>query len=236
MNAHALTHSGRVRKNNEDRFLIKELSADSVILAVADGMGGQAGGETAAQIVIDTVASFTPGSQKPSVALLLQLTLEASKVVREEAARNPDLSGMGTTATLAWIDVHTVFWCHVGDSRLYHFHDNELQQITVDHNLAGMMVQTGELTPEQARKSPMRNILQQCVGCTVCNPDTGQFAVRQGDLVLLGTDGLHGAISHKKLTMLLTNSSDIQMMTGSLINEALKAGGTDNVTVVLAEI
>ncbi len=231
-----LTHPGWVRINNEDRFLIKKLSDTSCILAVADGMGGQAGGEIAAQTVIDTVGHFAPGNQKPSEALLRQLTMAANNAIQEEASRNPYHSGMGTTATLAWIDVSTVFWCHVGDSRLYHYHDTELQQITFDHNLAGTLVRAGELTPEEARVSPMRNILHQCVGCSTCNPDTGHFEVREGDLLLLCTDGLCGSISDKKIASLLAEPASLQDKAESLINKALSSGGADNVTVIVAEI
>lgn len=236
METFGLTHAGWVRKNNEDRFLVRELSANSVLLAVADGMGGEAGGEVAAQIVTDTLANFTFDQEPRSAKQLARLIMQAHETIRRKASENPTLFGMGATATAALLDNKIVSWSHVGDSRLYHIQDQELRQVTYDHNMAGMMMLEGQLTPEQARTSPMRNVLTQCVGCKECRPDTGRFYAQEGDLLLLCSDGLHGAISHDALIDLVTSQTSIQEKAESLIQKALRAGGTDNITVVLAKI
>jgi len=236
MRAYGVTHRGYVRKKNEDRFLIRELSDTSCIVAVADGMGGRAGGEVAAGMVMDIVTNFVPGQSRPSENELHALIFQANSEILKEAARNPALTGMGTTATLAWIDNRSVYWSHVGDSRLYHFQDHALVQVTRDHNLAGMLMELGELTAEQARMSPLRSMLQQCVGCPECDPDRGRFQGREKELLLLCSDGLSGVLTHQTMQLGVSSSMGVRNKTESLLEAALEAGGRDNVTVILVEI
>jgi len=236
MKAYGFSHQGYVRENNEDRFLINLISDTTCLLAVADGMGGRAGGEVASQMVMAAVSDFVSHLSLPSEYLLQDTILQANSAIAEKSSRHPELTGMGTTATLAWIAGGTVYWSHVGDSRLYHFRGHSLRQITRDHNLAGTMVEQGIFTAEQARSSWERNMLMQCVGCPECNPDIGRFQIYKAELLLLCTDGLSGGVSPKTINTRLSASADVQDKAESLINDALQAGGKDNVTVIVVEI
>ncbi len=234
MDAYGLSHTGLVRESNEDRFLIRELSETTALLAVADGMGGHCGGEVAAQIVIDTLteSDLAPPHEAKQFSLLLR---KANESIHREAARNHALLGMGTTATVALVDDAIVSWAHVGDSRLYHFRAGRLRQVTTDQNIAQVLIERGELTPEQARVSAYRNMLLQCVGGYDCVPASGRFEIARGDLLLLCSDGLYGALPVKRITSLLVAGKSMKKIAVSLVEAALETGGADNITVVLAK-
>ncbi|MDA3786734.1 MAG: protein phosphatase 2C domain-containing protein [Deltaproteobacteria bacterium] len=233
METYGLSHTGLVREHNEDRFLIKNLSETTALLAVADGMGGHCGGEIAAQIVIDTLQESDPAT--PSEARhISRLLAKANETIHKEAERTPALLGMGTTATVALIDHSLVHWAHVGDSRLYFFGDGRLKQVTTDQNMAQMLIERGEISPEQARLSPYRNMLLQCVGGYDCVPASGHFEINRGDLLLLCTDGLCGAVPRQRIRALLAPGKSMKTTADSLLQAALDTGGKDNITVVLA--
>jgi serine/threonine protein phosphatase PrpC len=220
------------RRRNEDRFLVRELTADTLLLAVADGMGGEAAGDVAAQLAIDTVAALLPGPEAEETHLLTQIETANERVLAEADRRG--LSRMGTTLTVALISGNTLTWAHVGDSRLSLFRERKLRQLTLDQNAAGSMVAAGRLTPEEARFSPYRHMLEQCVGCLSCHPARGRLTLRAGDLLLLATDGLHGELSNEVIAALLGGANDLERIAQSLLDGALEQGGHDNVTVVLA--
>ncbi|MDR9500500.1 MAG: protein phosphatase 2C domain-containing protein [Desulfurivibrionaceae bacterium] len=233
METYGLSHTGLVREHNEDRYLIKNLSANTALLAIADGMGGHCGGEIAAQIVIDTLQESdlaTPSDARH----LSRLIAKANESIHKEAERNPALLGMGTTATVALIDHAVVHWAHVGDSRLYFFGDGRLKQVTTDQNMAQLLIDRGEMSPELARLSPYRNMLLQCVGGYDCVPASGHFEITRGDLLLLCSDGLCGAVPRQRIRSLLAPGKKMQNTADSLLQAALETGGKDNITVVLA--
>ncbi len=234
MNVFGVSHQGLLRADNEDRFLIREAAPNAFFLAVADGMGGLEAGALAAQITIDTCAAFSFASNDPE-GELLRLAVAADRAVIDEVRRNPSLSRMGSTITAAAVLDGTAYWVHVGDSRLYRYSRGELLLETRDHNLAQQFVDAGKLTAEEARLSEMRNILLQCIGCGTCKPDTGRFPLQSGDRLLLSSDGLHGAVPHKKLAALLQQGAEAEGTAKKLIEAALKAGGEDNVTVIIAD-
>ena len=235
MEIYGLSHGGLVRDSNEDRFLIKKFTETSFLLAVADGMGGQTGGEVAAQIVIDTLTGgdFATPYDEMQLALLIR---KANEAIHTEAAKDNTLHGMGTTATVALVDDTVVYWAHVGDSRLYHFRGGRLKQVTTDQNMAQVLIERGELTPAQSRLSPFRNILLQCVGGYDCVPAIGHFEFDQSDLLLLCTDGLFGELPYKRITSLLASRKSVKKQAESLVDAALQTGGADNITVVLVKI
>jgi protein phosphatase len=223
-----------VRPVNEDRFLIKELAADTILLAVADGMGGMAAGRLAARITVDSLAASPPQPDE-TVNLPGRLVLAANRAVCAEARRHPALKGMGCTVTIATIQADEMTWAHVGDSRLYLFRDGILRQITTDHNLAQLLAEQGDLSQFEAKHSSARHILTQCVGQIDCRPDTGREPLLANDIVLLCTDGLHGTISDTNIALQLRRAVNLEIKAEGLINHALRSGGQDNVTVVMAE-
>jgi len=231
----ALTHIGLKRDRNEDRYLVKEFSDGSILLAVADGMGGEAAGDYAAEIMIDLLADIGTDS-RDTYLQLSNLIIEANQIITNEVDKNPDLQGMGTTVTVTHLRDDSAHWAHVGDSRLYKLHDRELIQITKDQNVAQFLVDEGEITVKEARKHPLRNLLDQCVGCEECKPETGHFNINSGDLILLSSDGLHGAVPAEAIIAIMDEEAEIGDKVKSLLQAALDAGGKDNITIVVAKI
>ncbi len=235
-NVHSLSHIGKVRRVNEDRYLVREFEDQSLLFAVADGLGGQVAGDFAAEFMLGKIAGMGKPRQGEEEKLLLELTMEAEQSIIDEGNRNSELEGMGTTLLCASLQKDLVSWVLVGDSRLYHFRGNQLVQVTQDQNLARYLVEEGEITLEEVPQHYSKDVLDQCVGCGYCEPETGHFQVQQGDLLLLSTDGLHNQISNAGLTSLLSVPSDLSERSRSLLGAALDSGGKDNITLILIEI
>ncbi len=235
MEKYAISHQGLVRSNNEDRFLVKDLPGDAVLLAVADGMGGRAGGEVAAQLTVHSLSSFVmqPGD---AARQLGRQVLAANEKVSLQARSEKNLKGMGCTVTVALLQQEQMFWAHVGDSRLYIFRNNELRQLTTDHNMAQLLVELGEISAADVANSPFRHILNQCVGLPDCRPDIGREALEPGDIVMLCTDGLHGSITDTVIALHLGRKGSLATKADNLVQKVLRSGGRDNVTIVLAAI
>lgn len=227
------SHTGYKRKINEDRFLIKELSG-LILLAVADGLGGNPGGEMAAQIVIDAFQEYK-FSEENLERKLKEALKNAEKRIHHKINNNSDLNGMGATATSAILNKNKVFWIHVGDSRIYLLHNKKLKQITTDHTFIQDLINDGSLTLDQAKAHPLKNILDQCVGCDEMQPDSGVFDIEKKDRILLCSDGLTNHLSDSQIESILQIKS-IQKAGQQLISTALNMGGTDNVTVIVKDI
>jgi len=235
MKTAAVTHVGLVKDQNQDRFLIKEFSGDSVLIAVADGAGGTPAGLEASGVVIERLNDFQPDSQTPE-AHLVGLMQEADQRIFAAVEKEPDLKGMGSTLTAAFITGEAIFWAHVGDSRLYLFRGDELTQITEDDTMAGFLLAEGEITREESRVHPGRNFLFDFIGSGEFEEETGSFTLHKDDLLLLTTDGLHDRVPEEKLMSLLRSNSELHKKLNSLVSIALKESGKDNVTVVAVEV
>ena len=235
MKTAALTHVGLVKDQNQDRFLIKEFSGDSVLIAVADGAGGTPAGEEASRVVIERLNDFQPDSQPPE-ADIVRLMQEADQKIFAVVEKEPDLKGMGTTLTAAFVTGETVFWAHVGDSRLYLFRGDELTQITEDDTMAGFLLTEGEITRGEARVHPGRDFLFDFIGGGEFEEETGSFSLCKDDLLLLTTDGLHDRVPEETLLSILRSNSELDKKLDRLVSAALDAGGRDNITVVVVEV
>jgi protein phosphatase len=231
----AQSHTGHKRKTNQDRFLVRELEdGQSILLAVADGMGGEAGGDIAAQMVINDLDTIPigPGEFEHDLTQILSMTNEK---IRQRARETPDLEGMGTTATVVVVSRDIAYWSHVGDSRLYHFHTGSLTQITTDQTFVQDLVADGTLSQEEADRHPMRNVLDQCVGCGSLKAESGRFKIMAGDKLLLCSDGLIKHVSNDSIKTVL-EQGNARHAVEKLLDQALHAGGKDNVTVVIMDI
>ena len=228
MKVYQKTHVGKVRKNNEDALLVTEPN----IFVAADGMGGAAAGEVASKLLVDTVKNFLSEIPEPlDEKVLSKSILKASAAIMRETYKNPDLRGMGTTATILHIYNGQAYFAHVGDSRLYRLKNSFLEQITLDHSYVETLVRNGELTPEQARVHPMKNILTQAVGATSdLEVETGNFKIEGGEIFLLCTDGLTNMVEDAAIKKILAES---QSPADDLIQAALDNGGHDNITAVV---
>jgi protein phosphatase len=226
------SHTGYKRRRNEDRYLIKSLpNIQAVLLGVADGMGGEPGGDISAQIIVDTLQKYQTSSKTIEQGLT-DILEKAGNIIRLRAKEETKLEGMGSTATVALVSDGMVYWSHVGDSRLYLFHKDELKQITTDHTYLQDLIDDGTLSQRDADRHPLRNMLDQCVGCQEMKPDSGHFPVHPGDTILLCSDGLTRQVSNDRIKATL-EIDNARTASEQLVNLALEAGGKDNITAVV---
>ncbi|KHK00356.1 PP2C family protein-serine/threonine phosphatase [Desulfovibrio sp. TomC] len=235
MQAFGASDQGRVRRQNQDRFLVRQLPDGSMLLAVADGLGGQAGGDVAAQAVVDALVRLEPGDGPPEWLLALAVETAATDI-QEKTLADPKLAGMGSTATVVWVQNNFAVYAHIGDSRLYLWRNGVLSRITTDHTFLQDFLDDGSLTPEQIKDHPFRNILDKCVGCDGSEPDTGSLALHEGDALLLCTDGLFKELHEADIAAIMASGATPQETATTLLNQALAAGGRDNITVVMLRL
>jgi serine/threonine protein phosphatase PrpC len=235
MKTYFVTHKGFVREQNQDRFLVKDYADGSILLAVADGAGGEAEGERAAEIAKESLSLFDPSSTDIS-SQIVESMRAADKIIVDLVKRNPEFKGMGSTMTVAFVQEGAVYWAHVGDSRLYLLHGDELSQLTEDDTMAGFLLSEGEIDRDEARVHPGRNFLFECIGCGQFKAKTGSFSVQASDLILLTTDGLHDKITEEEMLAVLKSESELKDKLEVLVSAALAASGRDNVTVVALEL
>lgn len=226
---------GLVRKRNEDRFIIRSLEDGTCLLAVADGMGGEAAGDVAAQILVDALSAIPFNSDVADVALSKALS-NASQQIQQQTTLDPSLFGMGTTATAAVVSEDKLYYSHVGDSRLYHYRDGLLSRLTEDHTLLQSLIIGGVVTASESRQHPLRHILEQCVGCDEFHIETGTLRLSTGDVLLLCSDGLTNEIDDHEIEIILGLNESAAKISKDLIARAIESGARDNVTVVVAKI
>ena len=225
------THVGKIRKNNEDSLAVIEPET----FVVADGMGGQAAGEVASQMLVETVKNFLPlVSETWSEDILKKSILKSNAEILKKSKENPQLQGMGTTATILHLHQGKAYFAHIGDSRIYRMRNSNFEQITEDHSYVETLVRNGELTPEQAKAHPMKNILTQAVGAVDdIEVETGNFSVAEGDIYLLCTDGLTNMVEDFDIGKILSESDN---PADDLIQSALDNGGHDNISVIVVRV
>ena len=222
--------------------LVFSLGPRGAVLLVADGMGGPAGGGRASQLTRMAVANAMKGEGGPRtpegfVAELRRAVEEANLRVRQEAAGDPTLTGMGTTLTLVGLLNGRLHIAQVGDSRAYLFRNRELVQLTRDQSVVQELLDHGAISEAQARTSPQRHVLLQALGTSAeVRPVLTAQELRRGDLLLLCSDGLSGPLSVDKISRILEEPGSLRDRSAALVDAANAAGGQDNITVVLARV
>lgn len=227
---HSASHTGNVRKINEDRLLTIQHADGSLLLAVADGMGGMAGGDLAASLAAKDLKSASRDGLTPQD--LQQAATRAHESIRQRAATNPALDGMGTTLTAALLRQDKLYWVHAGDSRAYRLRGKKLEQLTTDHRFFTSMLQAGDITMEEAQRHPLWNVLEQCLGGEELQLETGGTDLSAGDVLLLCTDGLHDEVPQEILQWILSSGDEPETLVRRLLQAALEAGGKDNVSLI----
>jgi len=234
---YALSDLGLHRDGNEDSAL-----AAPKIVAVADGMGGHAGGEVASKIAILALADLEPVLNDPNIDsdsredLLLNISYEIDRQISERSKQEPKLSGMGTTLTALHLAQDFVELLHIGDSRCYSFQDGKFIQLSYDHTVMQELLDQGRLTPEEVINHPQRSLLTQALmGDSGIDPALLIFPAKIGDNFLLCSDGLNVVLSDQEITKLIKKNSGTKLV--SALVEAVKAkGAPDNVTVLWVEV
>lgn len=243
---HAITDVGKRRSQNEDNYLC---DPETGLFAVADGVGGRAHGEVASALTITSfqecktkikkqIHHFSQNPNQQSKNLVLdcideQIQLASNRVF--EAAEKEGYHGMTTTLVLAAAGAGTLFIAHAGDSRAYIFRNKRLRQLTEDHTMVNELINSGKITPEQAAKSPFKNVIVRAVGLQPSvKPDVAAIEILPGDRILLCSDGLTDPVPDDLIEKILADNS-AEQSSKKLIEAALDAGGPDNVSVVVLD-
>ena len=233
-NAEARSEVGLHRSGNEDSALI-----NGVLIAVADGMGGHAGGEVASKVAITTLAQILPllnNDEMDSESLedfLLGTLTEIDEEIAQTAADDDRLSGMGTTLTSIALYRGIAYVLHAGDSRAYRLRGKDFAQITKDHSVVQELIDSGAITEEEAAVHPQRSVLTNVLmGLGKVTPLLVAYDVKPGDKYLLCSDGLNSVVSNQEIHEALKGSDVID----KLIALTYERGAPDNVTIVIAEI
>ncbi|HTM21493.1 MAG TPA: protein phosphatase 2C domain-containing protein [Kofleriaceae bacterium] len=263
------TDVGKERERNEDHFMVAELDrwlyvlqsslieqtdsvraggTEAVLLAVADGIGGHAGGDMASAVVLDALLHYTglimPWFGQQDRDAEARIGAELAAAVRScqerlfDVARRMKLSGgqPGTTLTAAYLTGRSLLVLHVGDSRCYRLRDGQLERLTRDHTLAQEIADSQGLAPETAEQSPYAHILSNAVGGSDddVRPEVAAFDLAPGDTILLCTDGLHGQVSDAEIAAVLGRAPEASAACAELIRRANADRGRDNVTAIVA--
>jgi len=222
------TDTGRQRNANEDSLFV-----DAPLFVVADGMGGAQAGEVASRAAAESFAQNLPPGPPEK---LLEETIEgANRTIHGLARKDPELAGMGTTTTAAIVDLdaETVAIGHVGDSRAYRLRGSRFEQLTRDHSLVEEMRRKGQLTDAQAEDHPQRSIITRALGPEPeVQVDVQTVPAQDGDVFLICSDGLTTMLDDEQISRLLTRATSLQAAVRALVDEANRAGGRDNITVV----
>lgn len=230
--AGAKSDVGRIRRGNEDSYLM-----DEPIFVIADGMGGHIAGDVASSTAVEAIAGDLQSADAANPHTLVSLVRKANTAVWEKAQSDPSLRGMGTTCTLMMIEDSTAHLAHVGDSRAYLYRSGELSQLTDDHTLVWRMVQEGRLSPEEAENHPQRNIITNALGLdSDVQVDISSFDLVAGDRLLLCSDGLTSMVDAERIRRTLAEADDPQRAAEDLVELANSAGGEDNITVVVLDL
>lgn len=224
------TDVGRVRKQNEDSVYAADAQR---LFAVADGMGGHRAGEVASAMAVEALRMRLQ-SRQPDLRLMRQAFEEANGQIAAASAGEERLQGMGTTMTALWQTERSVLIAHVGDSRVYLLRKGNLRQVTDDHSVVAELLRCGLITPQEARRHPYRNVITRSLGSApTVEVDLLEREREPGDLWLLCTDGLSNMLTDREMEALL-GSLPPQKAADALMQKALNAGGTDNITFILA--
>jgi protein phosphatase len=234
-----LSDQGLVRKANQDSYRIDE--PEGRFFIVADGMGGHAGGEEASRIAAETIREFLLENWDAALQpddMLEKALLKANQAIIKNQRAHPERADMGTTVVVVMFPDEGQPWCaHIGDSRLYRWRHDQLDQITEDHTWISQAVKSGLLTTEQARRHPWRHVLAQCLGREELEEIGIQpLEVQAGDQLLLCSDGLTEELADEEIAPFFQPDQTCETVVTALVKAAKEEGGQDNITVVLVSL
>jgi PPM family protein phosphatase len=237
-----ITDPGRVRDNNEDAFIAREIMNQKFILAcVIDGVGGYSGGEIAASIAREVIIDQFKGFSDDVVSRMKESFVAASERIDAEKELQPKYANMACVLTLALVDLerNQFYYAHLGDTRLYLYRDYSLVKVSKDHSFVGFLEESGRLSEEAAMQHPKRNEINKALGLGVKLStsdeyiETGESPFLPGDLLLLCSDGLTDMVNKNDISAILSGKDSLEEKGMKLVEAANKNGGKDNITVVL---
>lgn len=231
-----LTDPGKVRDHNEDSVTIVKNQTGEVLMIVADGMGGHKGGEIASSIAITHIGkrftdTSTVGNKEDAISFLKEVVSEANMLLYKYTEKNPESAGMGTTIVMALLTKNFLLFGNIGDSSGYVIKNKKLYKITNDHTLVNLLVKSGELTPEEAKHHPRKNVLMRALGTNI-SVEMDVFDVETDvEGILLCSDGLTNMLEDDQIENVLDSNLSIDEKLQKLIYKCNNRGGTDNISV-----
>lgn len=232
------THVGKTRKMNQDAYWVGLTNQQEPVLVVADGLGGHRAGDVASRMMVEAVAAYAEGSGPMDEQTLLsgwvRTIKKANLDIYDQGRKNDLLAGMGTTLTLLVQQREKLFLFHIGDSRAYRLRGGLFQKLTKDHTMVEQLLDSGEISIEEAKVHPNRNMLMRAVGTDESvDPDVIQLEWEPGDLYLLCSDGLTNYMGEEQILHVLRNMDNETEGVQQLIEGANARGGGDNITAIL---
>ncbi len=232
-----ITDPGKVRDHNEDSVIIVKNEIGEVLLAVADGMGGHCGGEIASSIAISHIGdrfrkTSSVGTKEDAISFIKEIVSEANVLLYKYTSEHKESSGMGTTIVLALVTNEFLLFGNIGDSSGYVLRKNKLHKITTDHTLVSLLVKSGELTQEEAKEHPRKNVLMRALGATN-TVEMDVFDVERDVAgILLCSDGLTNMLDDEQIAkVLLDEDISLDERLKKLIVKCNNRGGTDNISI-----
>ena len=231
------TDRGRVRTDNQDAYFAGKITDDAVFAVVCDGMGGANAGNVASELAVRHISEYVIRSYRDGMDMtdtektLKNAIVSANISLYDKAVNNAELTGMGTTAVAAFVKDGAAVIAHVGDSRIY-LVNGEIKQLTRDHSVVQSLIESGKITPEDAKVHPRKNVITRALGAEEnVAVDSDCLNLSNGDTLLLCSDGLTNFLDDKDILTVFQNN-DISAVAERLVEEANKNGGGDNITVV----
>lgn len=231
------TDRGRVRTDNQDAYFAGKITDDAVFAVVCDGMGGANAGNVASELAVRHISEYVIRSYRDGMNMtdtektLKNAIVSANISLYDKAVNNAELAGMGTTTVAAFVKDGAAVIAHVGDSRIYLVNE-EIKQLTRDHSVVQSLIESGKITPEDAKVHPRKNVITRALGAEEnVAVDSDCLNLSNGDTLLLCSDGLTNFLDDKDILTVFQNN-DISAVAERLVEEANKNGGGDNITVV----
>ena len=231
------TDRGRVRTDNQDAYFAGKITDDSVFAVVCDGMGGANAGNIASELAVRHISEYVIRSYRDGMDMtdtektLKNAIVSANISLYDKAVNNAELTGMGTTAVAAFVKDGAAVIAHVGDSRIY-LVNGEIKQLTRDHSVVQSLIESGKITPEDAKVHPRKNVITRALGAEEdVAVDSDCLNLSDGDTLLLCSDGLTNFLDDKDILTVFQNN-DISAVAEKLVETANENGGGDNITVV----
>lgn len=243
MQSWGVTHAGCVRPQNQDAYQIESLDEDTVLCVVCDGMGGARSGNVASALAADALVGVIRASWKPSMteenvkAMFRDAVKSVNFIVFEQASEVTDFAGMGTTLVAALVHGRMATVVNVGDSRAYLVEAEGIRTVTQDHSVVQMMVDRGELTPQQAKSYPGKNFITRAIGTDPSvECDVFQLEMKEDDSLLLCTDGLSNLLDDQEILFEVVYGGPRADCCRRLLEIAINRGAPDNVTCLLLQV